>query len=36
MYKKQVRLCKWGYMTNDNEDGAENGKYIKLIRHELA
>ena len=24
MYKKQVRLCKWGYMANDNENGVEN------------
>ena len=24
MYKKQVRLSKWGYMINDNENEAEN------------
>ena len=35
MYKNQVRLCKWGYMANDNENGVENEKYIKLIRQEL-
>ena len=26
MYKKQVRLFKWGYMINDNENEAENEK----------
>ena len=24
MYEKQVRLFKWGYMINDNENEAEN------------
>ena len=26
MHKKQVRLFKWGYMINDNENEAENEK----------
>ena len=26
MYKKQVRLFKWGYMINDNKNDAENEK----------
>ena len=32
MYKKQVRLLKRGYMTNENENEAEN-KRITQIRH---
>ena len=33
MYKKQMRLFKWGYMINDNENEAENGKidHIDMI-----
>ena len=27
MYKKQVRLFKWGYVINDNENEAGNEKY---------
>ena len=26
MYKKQVRLFKWGYTINDNKNDAENEK----------
>ena len=28
MYKKQVRLFKWGYMINNNENDTENEKQI--------
>ena len=28
MYKKQVRLFKWGYTINDDENDAKNEKYI--------
>ena len=28
MYKKQVRLFKWGYIINDNENEAKNEKQI--------
>ena len=28
MYENQVRLSKWGYMINGNENEAENGKKI--------
>ena len=28
MYKNQTPLIKWGYMINDNENKAEDEKYI--------
>ena len=28
MYKKQVCLFSWLYMSNDNENDAENGKIV--------
>ena len=31
--KKQVRLFKKGYVINDNENEAENEKWITQIRH---
>ena len=28
MYQKELRLFKWGYMINDNENEAEDEKWI--------
>ena len=30
MYKKQIRLFKWVYMINDNENEAENKKIDQI------
>ena len=36
MYQKEVRLIKWDYMINDNENEAENEKYVTSILHKEA